>query len=179
MSIDLFNGLLHWVKSRKEGYRYVPAPVYVKEIILEANGLFLDNQKKKNVAFKIEIPDNFIIYAHQQMLLFIFRNIINNATKHAATAGEILIYSETTSDENIISIKDKGNGIHPEKLKNLFKIDNSSQQDDTGGAGVALVISHSMMHQMGGRIWVDSELGKGTIFHLALPTRARASDNSR
>lgn len=105
------------------------------------------------------------------MLLFIFRNIINNATKHSATAGEILIYSETTSDENIISIKDKGNGIHPEKLKNIFKINNSSHQDDTGGAGVALVISHSMMRQMNGRIWVDSELGKGTIFHLAFPTR--------
>lgn len=175
MSIDLFNGLLHWIKSRKEGYRYLPVPIPVKKLISEANGLFLDGQKKKNITFNNEIPDNFIIHAHQQMSLFICRNIINNATKHSDNGGQILIYSETTSDENIISIKDKGKGIHPEKLKSIFKINNSLSPDDTGGAGVALVISHSMMHQMGGRIWVESELGKGTSFHLAFPIQLQSS----
>lgn len=170
MSIDLFNGILEWVKSRKEGRSYLPGPINVKQLIVEANGLFLDNQKKKNIAFNIEIPDDFIIYAHHQMLLFIFRNIINNATQHSCSGGEIRIYSTNTPEADIISIKDNGKGIQPEKLKNLFKINKYSQKDETGGAGVALVISHSMMHQMGGRIWVDSEFGDGAAFHLAFPS---------
>ena len=108
----------------------------------------------------------------------IITNLIGNAIKFTATGEVALLVSpqlgESGSEELHFTVSDTGIGIAPEKLETIFE---SFSQADTsttreyGGTGLGLTISKRLTELIGGRIWIDSELGKGSNFHFTLPLR--------
>jgi PAS domain S-box-containing protein len=169
-SIELLQGLLYWVKSKKETFSYKPIPLRLFDLIVEANGLFVHDQEKKDLSLKNEVSKDHILHAHHQMMLFVCRNLINNATKYAPHGSEIYVRSILSSKEVTLTVQDNGKGMSEKQLAGLFSIKGKETPD--GGiksAGMALTIAHDMIAQMNGRIWADSELGKGTTFHMAFP----------
>src|SRR6202000_3035447 len=77
-SIELLDGLLYWVKSKKEGFEYKTQPLFLNDLVYESNGLYVYDQQKKNISFLNLIPERQLIFAHKHMLQFINRNLLSN-----------------------------------------------------------------------------------------------------
>ncbi|RZF61501.1 sensor histidine kinase [Sphingobacterium corticibacterium] len=165
-SIELLEGLLHWIKSQKEDFTHTPSPVTLSDLIHEANGLFLHDQQRKQVELNNDIPSDHIVYAHPQMLLFVCRNLIHNATKYAPANSIISVQSVKNDHEITISISDSGEGMSSEKLAQLFTIQKVDTNGRNRGAGMALAICHDMVNQMNGQIYAESKPQQGTTFYL-------------
>ena len=141
----------------------------VFEPVLEESGLVL----------KWEIPDDLPeVKVDQQLFMQVFVNLIDNAIKYTPDAGEIEISAEinTTSaekaDEVVVQIKDAGIGIPLESQSRVFerfyRVDKGRARK-MGGTGLGLAITKHILLCHNGRIWLESELGQGTVFHFALP----------
>ena len=169
-SIDLLDGLLYWVKSKKENFEYITQEILLRDNIAEANGLFSYNQQNKQISFINEVPDNLIVHAHKQMLLFINRNLISNATKYSPKGGTIRVFSEVKDNEIVVAFVDQGAGMTPEQVEKLFSIDetNRTAMTKVSGAGIALSVCYDMIQQMNGRMWVETKPGEGSKFCYAL-----------
>ncbi len=108
----------------------------------------------------------------RSLLIQLFQNLISNAIKFKKpdTHPEITITSETTKDEIIIKVSDDGIGIKPEYQERIFIIfQRLHTRDEYKGTGIGLAICHKIVQRVGGRIWVESEIGKGANFFIALP----------
>jgi len=96
-------------------------------------------------------------------------NFLTNAIRYSApmSAIEIEVFRENGSVQ--FSVKDNGPGISPEDLKKVFNRYHRAKDDKTKGTGLGLAISKEFIEAQGGKIWVKSEVGKGSVFSFALP----------
>ena len=121
------------------------------------------------IRLELEVAEEVSVCAHKQMLLFILRNMLNNATKFSPVGGIITVAIEEKADEIIVSIKDQGVGMSQEKIDHLFTLAASEgEENQNHGAGLALSISYEMASIMNAKIYAKSALGQGTVFFLAL-----------
>jgi two-component system sensor histidine kinase VicK len=107
----------------------------------------------------------------------VITNILSNAVKYTPEGGEITIEGKEESDSVIISIQDTGPGIKKEALGRIF--DKFYRGDDTvsrrkTGSGLGLSIAKGIVEAHGGKIWVESEDGKGSRFSFSLPKEYKA-----
>ena len=145
----------------------------VNSVMSTAVGLVKDKPVK--LLKEIE-PDLPIIQADPIRVRQVLLNLISNAAKFTEQ-GHIKVTARRHIgthglEEILISVEDTGPGISPEDQKKLFK--RFSQVDasltrKTGGTGLGLSISRNLVEMHGGRIWVESEVGKGTTFYFTLP----------
>lgn len=116
-------------------------------------------------------PD-IIIYGHQQRLLQLYQNLLDNAVKFIGKQPKPIIevgsYKDAEKNQMVLFVKDNGSGIDPKfhhKLFGLFeKLDNSTE-----GTGIGLALIKRIVEVHGGTIWFTSEgVGKGTMFYFTL-----------
>ena len=128
--------------------------------------LDLDIHEQKVTITLGEMPD---LYGDQVMLTQVFNNLINNSVKYSAKAEGAFIHiaGKIIKDEICYSISDNGIGIAPENLHLIFglfnRMDNAHKIE---GTGVGLAIVKRIVEKHNGKIWAESELGKGSIFHM-------------
>ena len=108
------------------------------------------------------------------MVNTIFRNLISNAIKFTPSKGSIIIDCKQNPEEKMleVSVSDTGVGIDPKNIEKLFRIDESystSGTENEEGTGLGLVLCKEFVEKNSGRIWVESEVGKGTTFWFSLP----------
>lgn len=107
------------------------------------------------------------------LLRIIFQNLISNAIKYTLNGGEIVCTIKKDHSKLIFSIKDNGIGIPTAENKNIFekffRASNSLELYREGN-GLGLYIVKQMARSLGGKIWFESEVNKGTTFYLVLPT---------
>jgi len=138
--------------------------------------------QKKNVEFKfrLETPDDLQVRTDPGRIEQIIRNLVNNAFKFTES-GMVELASYTDNDEVVVRVMDTGLGIPKEKQDVIFErfrqVDDSNTRE-FGGTGLGLTIAKSLVEKMGGRMWLESELYKGSTFYFSLPLAARKSDNS-
>lgn len=112
------------------------------------------------------------IKAHETPMIQLFQNIISNSIKFQQKGAAPIINISSSSNGIIhqISIKDNGIGIPENKLKDIFEpFKRLHSTDDYNGSGIGLATCKKIVEQYGGKIWVESEVGKGTTFHFTLP----------
>jgi signal transduction histidine kinase len=100
------------------------------------------------------------------------RNLISNAIKFTKSGGNLNIVVISDKNQVVISISDNGIGINEEKLKTLFNIASNTTSLGTAnekGSGLGLVLCKEFVEKQGGKIWVESEVGKGSDFKFTLP----------
>ena len=107
----------------------------------------------------------------------IIRNLLSNAIKFSQNNSEVLIKSvNNKTDGNIqISVIDNGIGISNENMNKLFKIDSYISTlgvNDEKGTGLGLILCKEFVEKHNGKIWVESEIGKGSAFHFTLPIKS-------
>jgi len=120
---------------------------------------------------KVDIPVGLpLVDADPDRLERILINLLTNALKYSPLESEVLIDAKKTNKEVTISVTDRGVGISPEDLPHIFE---RFYQPKAGrrveGLGLGLYITKRLVEAHKGRIWVKSELGKGSVFHFTLP----------
>ncbi len=120
---------------------------------------------------KVHIPEDLPrVSADPDRLERIMMNLISNALKYSAPNTEVSIRAEKTNKEVTISVTDRGLGITAEDLPHIFErfyLPKAGRR--AGGLGLGLYITRMLVVAHGGRVWVESELGKGSTFYFTLP----------
>jgi signal transduction histidine kinase len=114
-----------------------------------------------------------MLQCDRNRVLQVFGNIIGNAIKFCRPDDRITITAERDQDHVRFCIADTGPGIEPELVARLFEPYHASPQDKRRTSGLGLYISKGIVEAHGGRIWVESELGRGTRFYFTLPVSLR------
>ena len=110
-------------------------------------------------------------------VLQVLSNLVGNAIKFTPAGGRIMVSARPAGSDIHISVEDTGPGIPPEQLQQIFGAFWQADPSDRRGIGLGLTISKAIVEAHGGRLWVESTVGKGTVFHFTLRRdRPRASE---
>jgi PAS domain S-box-containing protein len=123
--------------------------------------------------FELRFPDDMpTVYADYERTRAVLENLISNAVKYSPEGGIIRVAGRADGDRAIVSVSDQGIGIPPEEQDKLFRqfyrVDNRLRRE-TQGAGLGLFLSKAIVEAQGGRIWVESQPGRGARFSFTLP----------
>ncbi len=174
-AFKLLENLLTWSRSQSGEINYSPEKNHLKILLFETMSNLQAQADKKEIQVLDKTSENDIIFADRNMIATIFRNLISNAIKFTNKSGTIVISSEKQQNSNFveISVADTGVGIPKDTIKGLFRIDkNTSTQgtEDETGTGLGLILCKEFIEKHGGEIWVESEVGKGSVFKFTIPT---------
>jgi PAS domain S-box-containing protein len=180
---ELFRDLLTSTKAEDGRIASYPVVVEVGEILEQVAdaGRFRAKEKDLDLQYIISSEQDmsgtkvlrplYYAYVDPNRIREVFQNIIDNAIKYTMSGN---IEVRLTGDVNVIQvqIKDSGAGIPAEDIPHLFqkfyRVDNSTTRT-IGGTGLGLFICRKILELYNGRIWVESELGKGSTFFINLP----------
>jgi signal transduction histidine kinase len=149
-----------------------PVSINLKEILVEEFSLLEDMAGRKNIELKSYLTDNLLISADRNMIKTIFRNLISNAIKFTHKNGKVEVKAVQDNRHVEISVSDSGIGITGETKAKLFRIDGdltTKGTEDEKGTGLGLFLCNEFVEKHGGKIWVESESGKGSTFKFILP----------
>ncbi len=148
--------------------------VDVMQFLDEIRLMHIHKVEQKNLRLDLDFlkaESNSNVFADKERLLQIFNNLISNALKFTSE-GHIKIGFRLTGDMVEFHVKDTGIGIpadYHQKIFDRFRQVEASYTRKYGGNGLGLAISKKLIELMGGKIWVESELGKGATFYFTLP----------
>lgn len=145
---------------------------WVQDLANRAYDRVVNRLQAQNLSITYSIPSDLTVWADPDAILDLFDRILDNAIKFSSP-GSVLGFAVTLSPQDVIfHITDHGCGIPPTDLEQIFEpfyqVD-SSDSRSRGGLGVSLTLCRRIVEQHGGQIWVTSELGKGSTFHISLP----------
>lgn len=138
----------------------------VKEIVEELQR----TTDRHTIIMKLEtVP---VIYGDKERIGQVFTNLISNAIKYSPASSDVMVYSAVNDDKVTICVEDRGVGIekdqHAKVFERFYRV-SGPEGDSFPGLGLGLFISHEIIKRQGGRIWVESEKGKGSTFCFTLP----------
>jgi len=172
-AFKLVENLLTWSRSHSGKIPYIPEKLNLKNTLIEAIYNLKAQADKKNIGITDTISENELVFVDENMIATVLRNLISNAIKFTPQNGNIVISSEIQTNSNFIeiSVKDSGVGIPKNKIDDLFRIDkNISTQgtENETGTGLGLILCKEFIEKHGGKIWVESEEGKGSVFKFTI-----------
>lgn len=176
--LDLVNDIIDLARVDRLEMTVNREPSDLGAVIREAVGTIADFARRRDVQLSADLPETLPIVTFDPIRIRqVVLNLLSNAVRFAA-GGSVVVTAMATAREVIVSVIDTGIGIPPERLAKVFdefyQI-NMSLCQPGDGTGLGLAISKRFVELHGGRIWVESEEGKGSRFHFALP---RAEDAS-
>jgi len=146
-----------------------PAPVSARDLVVTAAESFRTQVESKGLKLKIDTrPDLPVVLADRAQIERVISNLVSNALRHTDPGGEIHISAHRLDDQVAVSVADTGHGIPPEYLPIIFDKFVRVPNAPSGGAGLGLAISKSIVEAHGGQIVVQSRVGHGTTFTFTL-----------
>ena len=181
--LHLINDVLDMAKIESGRMNLHPETFKVHSLLDEVTSITSTLASEKNLALFIEEnSDQAIeIYADNTRLRQVIINLVNNSIKFTEQGKVSLCARPMDGARVLISVKDTGIGIPPDKLEAIFQeftqVDTSTTRK-VGGTGLGLPISRRLVEMHGGRLWAESSgvEGEGSIFHVELPVEARITD---
>jgi len=165
------DNLLQWSATQMKGIATRPVIFSLSPLVLEVLQLFESNILEKKLTVNIDLPENLQMYADQDQVVVIIRNLLGNAIKFSHGGGDIQLKGNEQGDNITFSISDNGVGIAENKIASLFNFKGTPAYGTAGerGAGLGLLLCQEFAVQNGGAIAVESEVSKGSTFTLILP----------
>ncbi|HPS49960.1 MAG TPA: ATP-binding protein [Bacteroidales bacterium] len=171
---ELLENLLEWAQSQGKGMKFNPENVNMQSLIGGVISLSDQQIKKKSISVFNEVSGNVTVFSDKIMMSTILRNLLSNAIKFTSTGGMIHIRCVRRPDEWMLSVADNGVGMDALVLKKIFRIEEKVSTRGTlneKGTGLGLPLCRELVERHGGRIWVESELGKGTTAYFTVPDK--------
>lgn len=169
---QLLLDLLDWARIQTGRMELTQTNFNMYKIISNIISTLKPVADKKNIEITFNGDKSFNVFADENMIKTVVRNLISNAIKFTHKNGRISIRLSKDGNKIICCVKDNGIGMSEEDMKKLFKLDvqhTSRGTDDEKGTGLGLILCKEMVERNGGEIWVKSELKKGSLFCFSLP----------
>jgi len=169
----LLENLLEWSQMQKGAFPFNPEGFQLVEVVNNCIDINLESAKRKNIEISNHVADGLLAFADKNMIQTVIRNLIFNAIKFTPTGGKITIFAKVGINNNMeISVKDSGIGMSPILIDNLFKLHIQTKRKGTEGeksSGLGLILCKAFIDKHNGKIWVESEEGKGSVFYFTIP----------
>ena len=174
---NLLENLLHWSRIQTGRVEFTPEPFSLSALIYDVFSVYKIIAGNKKIELVNKIENDIQVYADRQMVDTIVRNLLSNGIKFTHPDNKVVIQCRVKEGYVEVSVKDTGVGISSERIKHLFKIDQFKSTDGTDkekGTGLGLILCKEFVEKCGGKLWVKSELDKGSTFYFTLPSEKTA-----
>ncbi len=171
-TLRLLENLLQWARLEQGKIPFNPIEINLDDLIEKIISMSGDQHIKKNIELCKVIPKHLTVHADEEMLMTIMRNLISNAVKFTHNGRRVEIKAEMTATEIQISVSDNGIGMSEVTMKQLFVQEShisTPGAENEKGAGLGLILCKDFIEKHGGKIWIESEEGKGSKFKFSLP----------
>jgi PAS domain S-box-containing protein len=169
---NLLEDILLWARTQQGKIPFKPQILNFRDICKNILETLIPNADAKNIAINCSAEDHINVFADIDMLKTVLRNLMSNAIKFTNNGGAINMRAEQTDSDVTISVSDNGIGITPDDLTKFFDISEVITTKGTAGetgTGLGLLLCKEFVEKHGGKIWVESEVGKGSDFKFTLP----------
>ncbi len=172
LSIQLLENLTMWSKSHAGKLEFKPEKINLNEIVRENIYILEATAENKKIKVVSNIPENIIVFADENMLNTVLRNLISNGIKFTNEDGQVSINCKANKNFIEIIIEDNGIGMDDMTKQTLFNTDELVSVEGTAGergTGFGLVLCKEFVSRNGGSIWAESQLNEGSRFIFTVP----------
>jgi PAS domain S-box-containing protein len=163
---ELINGLLSYSRVQTKGKQFV---------IVDMNSVF--DKVKRNLNLMISErnaalteEDLPVLYADESQMIQLVQNLAENGIKFSPASPRVHFSASDEADHYLFSVRDEGMGIDPQYFERIFKIfQRLMPKEEYGGTGIGLAVCRRIVERHRGKIWVESEPGKGSTFFFTIP----------
>jgi signal transduction histidine kinase len=171
-TFNLLEDILVWARAQQGKIPFKPQNLNFTDISKNVLEILKPSAYAKNIAINYSATYHLNVFTDAEMLKTVLRNLVSNAIKFTNNGGAININAEQNSENVTISVLDNGIGIAPDSLAKLFDVGQVMTTTGTAeetGTGLGLLLCKEFVEKHGGKIWVESEVGKGSEFKFTLP----------
>jgi signal transduction histidine kinase len=170
---SLIGDLLDLARIESGKFELEIAEIPVRALIDRCLRMFQEKAKAHSISLQLDVPEDIgSIFADERRVKEVILNLVGNAVKYTLDGGQVGIVAENQGDDLHVTVWDTGIGIAPDDMNQLFQ---PFQRIETiltkniQGTGLGLNYSKKLVELHGGKIWVESEEGKGSRFTFSLP----------
>jgi signal transduction histidine kinase len=171
---DIVENLLELSRWQANRLVLLPGPLDIGQVVSR----LVERSSKRSAAHRIVVdvpPDLPMVNADRTRIERVLDNLIDNAIKYSPNGGEVRVAARQESGNILLSVRDEGIGIASADSERLFqpfaRLETVVPGSSIQGVGLGLVVCRRLVEAHGGRIWVESEPGKGSTFYFALPLK--------
>ncbi|GEM_PF-5261297 len=172
----LLENLLSWANSQRGQIEFRPVATPLAPLIKRSVGLLDKSINTNNQQFEYQIPDKLIVNCDINMLRTIIRNLVSNAMKYSPENGLIKISVVQKGNQFNFCVCDQGDGMTAEETSDIFKKKEKyfiGEENTAKGTGLGLILCKEFVERHGGRIWIESEKGVGTMVCFSIPVSVK------
>lgn len=166
---NLMNGLVDDAAVGEHRFSIRRAPHRLEELVRESLEWLSPLADKRGISVGIEVADAGQVSCDRDRILQVIANLIGNAIKFTRDGGSIAVKLEKREAEALISVSDTGIGMAASQLPHIFERYWQTEDGKHRGSGLGLFIAREIVVAHQGRIWVESEIGRGSTFFFTLP----------
>ncbi|MCK9209970.1 MAG: PAS domain-containing sensor histidine kinase [Ignavibacteriaceae bacterium] len=171
----LLQNLLDWAQLKKGSFSFTPEEFSLSKTVSTNIEQINKRAIRKGITIINEVPGEQKVFADERMINSILGNLLSNAVKFSRKEGKVTVKAKTISNGTVeIAVGDTGIGMSERVVNKLFKIDEKVGKTGTDGelsTGLGLLLCKEFVEKLGGKIWVESEEGKGSTFYFTLQER--------
>ena len=174
VAYQLVENLFDWSRAQRNAIQVVREDLSLRELTIYPISLLTETANEKKISLINHIPNDLIIHSDRNLLTTILRNLLSNAIKFTEDNGKVEVNARLKDQGVLISVKDNGTGIESGNIHKIFSRQNGFYSKGTRsepGTGLGLILCQEFVERLDGKIWVESELGKGSTFSFFLPEK--------
>jgi signal transduction histidine kinase len=168
----LLNNLLEWSRSQTGNIEFKTETFDIGSLLKENRELLFAQAQNKKIGFLEEMNGRVAVKAHRQSLNTVVRNLVSNSIKFTPEGGVIKLGVKQNHRHVLVSVADTGVGMSPDVISKLFRLDAKHTTRGTAnekGTGLGLILCKDFVEKNGGKLWVESEEGRGSVFYFTVP----------
>ncbi len=175
-AMDLLKNLMEWSQLQTGTIKFNPKYIDFNIITNNITELISDTAKQKKITIVRKLPSNLIVFADEDMVCTVLRNLISNAVKFTKPGGQVVVSAKQIEDTFLVTVSDNGIGIEKKSINKLFHIEGNHASKGTqneDGTGLGLILCKEFITKHSGQIWVESEPGSGSTFNFTIPNQVK------
>jgi signal transduction histidine kinase len=167
---DLLENVQLWSRSQVKDFSIEDQKVSIHDLVVECCDLLTGSASEKGVTILNFVDEHVFVKADREMVRLVLRNLISNAIKITENAGRIIVRSSRENRSVNVSVVDTSTGMELNQQTEVFAhaLGKKGVYEDNG-KGLGLMICKELIEKNNGRIWIESEPGKGNTFIFSLP----------
>src|SRR5208282_5476728 len=148
-------------------------PVSVSQLVESCYETARHRAAEKELNLSLDLPEGLPdVAGDARRLQEVLQNLLDNAIQYTLPGGKIILSARPRNEEVVFTVSDTGIGIptadQPRIFERFYRVD-AARSREAGGTGLGLAIAKHLIEVQGGRVWVESEVGRGSQFHFSVP----------